>query len=364
MAQSPGLTAVPNAVVRRRRQMPVSGRVEVVVSDIVSPTDVVARADMPGPVQPLNIAASLGIPREQVGKAVRVAEGQRVRAGQVVAEISLMLGMLRPKVRAPFDGVVESISSVSGQMMLREVPEPIELRAFIGGRVVSVEEGIGVEIEGAVSLIQGIFGIGSEAFGVLELLDAGAGVTGGGASLEGVAGKILLVPGTVGARFVSAAREAGARGVIAASAHGDDLTRLAGKEINLAATGDEDVGLTLILTEGFGELGMSLRVLSILEALRGTDISVCGVTQVRAGVVRPEIVGKALEGFEAARGAGAFGEGSEVRIVRGRWFGLSGRVRGIPAHPAVIGSGSRALVYEVELEGGEKIVVPRANVEP
>ena len=42
---------------------------------------------------------------------------------------------------------------------------------------------------------------------------------------------------------------------------------------------------------------------------------------------------------------------------------MIGEVAGLPSEPTVLGSGSKARVLEVTLESGERVIVPRANVE-
>ncbi len=352
-------------MLNRCRRMPVEGEVLCRVGDTVEPMDLVARASRPGPVHPVNIAAILGVPRTSVTSLATVSEGDQVKKGDVLARGSMLFGMLKPVARAPFGGVIESISAVSGQMMLRSVPSPLELRAYLGGKIVAVEQGLGVDIEGASSLVQGIFGIGSETYGELSVVGSDAGDSSAGAAIGNEhQGRILVLDGRVDAETILRAREVGAAGLIAASAHGADLVRISGTELNLAATGDENIGLTLVLLEGFGDLAMSRRAYEILKALEGSRVSVNGATQVRAGVVRPEVLGRALDPTEQRDSRSAMvEEGTLVRVVRGTRFGQQGTVVAIPSRPVVVGSGSTALVYEVKLGDGSRVVVPRANVE-
>ena len=57
----------------------------------------------------------------------------------------------------------------------------------------------------------------------------------------------------------------------------------------VAITGSERIGLTVVITEGFGEIAMSERTFRILQQREGRQASV-NATQIRAGVMRPEIV--------------------------------------------------------------------------
>ena len=58
----------------------------------------------------------------------------------------------------------------------------------------------------------------------------------------------------------------------------------------MAITGSEQLGLTVVVTEGFGRMTIASRTFALLEKFRGRRVSVNGATQIRAGVMRPEIV--------------------------------------------------------------------------
>ena len=55
--------------------------------------------------------------------------------------------------------------------------------------------------------------------------------------------------------------------------------------------------------------------------------------------------------------------GATVRIIRDPYFGLIGKVASLPSELRVLDSGSKARVLEVAVDSGERLVVPRANVE-
>jgi hypothetical protein len=170
------------------------------------------------------------------------------------------------------------------------------------------------------------------------------------------------------ATAIARAKAVGAAAVVSGGIDDADLRDFLGHDLGVAITGSERCGLTLIITEGFGEIAMARRTFELLAGHQGREACVNGATQIRAGVMRPEIV-VPLDG--AARwSAGASGEadgelciGAPVRIIRDPHFGLIGKVAALPEKPAMLDSGSRARVLEVSLEKGGTVTVPRANVE-
>jgi hypothetical protein len=55
--------------------------------------------------------------------------------------------------------------------------------------------------------------------------------------------------------------------------------------------------------------------------------------------------------------------GRPVRVIRDPYFGIIGAISGLPHEPTVLDSGSKARVLEVKFESGQRVMIPRANVE-
>ena len=93
-----------------------------------------------------------------------------------------------------------------------------------------------------------------------------------------------------------------------------------------------------------------------------------GATQIRAGVIRPEVVipsagdvhlKEKAEEFESV----GLTEGYPVRVIREPHFGRLGKVSALPPALQKLESESSARVLEVEFQDGTKVIIPRANVE-
>jgi hypothetical protein len=168
-----------------------------------------------------------------------------------------------------------------------------------------------------------------------------------------------------------AIRKAVAVGVSALVSGGiddQDLREVLGYDLGVAVTGSEKIGLTLIVTEGFGDIAMAERTFRLFASRAGATAAVSGATQIRAGVMRPEIVIP----IENAGQDAAIDEtqinttlepGATVRMIRDPYFGQIGKVAALPPELRVLDSGSKARVLEVAVDSGERIIVPRANVE-
>lgn len=368
-AYTPGLRITDRALVRKQRLLPIEGEVLVDVGREVKAEDVVARAFLPGKVQNINIVHLLGVEPGEARKYMTKGEGEEVEAGEILAETRPLLKWFRRQVASPVGGTIESISDVTGQVLLREPSEPLELKAYIDGRVVDVTPGQGVAIETAAALVQGIFGIGGEATGELSVaVDGPDEVLTADHIASDHIGKIVVGGSLVEASAFERAREMGVRGIVAGGIRDIDLRELLGYELGVAITGTEEVGFVLMVTEGFGNIAMAERTFELLKRYEGRKASISGATQIRAGVIRPEVVVPRAELApedvdEERTDARGVEVGDMVRLIRAPFFGRIGRVIGLPPELRQIPTESVTRVLEVELVGGERVVVPRANVE-
>lgn len=374
-AYTPGLTVSGRIRHRVRRLLPLQGEVRVGVGDHVEAREVVAETFMPGDVFPLNLANILSMPPKDVLECVLKKEGDRVEEGEVLARTKGLFGMFRSEYESKVSGTIETISGITGQMIVRGVALPVQVLAYLSGEVTEVIEGGGCVIESEVAFIQGIFGIGGEAYGTIRMAcsDCDEELTADliGADMKGC---IVVGGGRMHDTAIERACEVGASAVISGGLDDQDLRDFLGYDLGVAITGSEHKGLSLIITEGFGDIAMADRTFELLRSHEGDFASVNGATQIRAGVMRPEILipleaqkddAKASmeDGGASLRVTGILDVGRMVRIIRDPYFGLIGEVSALPSEAYVLDSGSKARILEVKMKDGESVIIPRANVE-
>jgi hypothetical protein len=367
-AFAPGLTVSSHHLVRRRRELPLAGEILVNKGDMVSREQIIARAYLEGEVRLVRVAEMLGVAPQELGGVLRVSVGSQVNEGDLLAEVRGMWGFFRSTVTAPISGVVEFVTESTGHVGIRAAPRKLDLSAYLEGRVVEVEGQRAVVIESEASFVQGIFGVGGERIGVVRVLDVEPTTVVSASHVPAAApGEILIGGHSPTLEAILKARDAGAVGFVTGSIDDHALREYVGRDIGVAVTGDENVSMTLIVTEGFGPLPMGQRVWETLRAMNGARASLNGATQVRAGAVRPEIVSVALAERDApvrtSAGMAGLEIGSRVRLIRVPFFGLSGTVEELPHDPQKIETGASSRVLRARLDDGRSITVPRANVE-
>ncbi|UVT20469.1 MAG: hypothetical protein H8K03_00635 [Nitrospira sp.] len=364
---TPGLTVTDRTVIHRRRMLPLPGTVLVNVGDRVRSDQIVAKAELPGKVFPVNLANQLSIAPGEIKDYLIKKEGDAVEKDEILAENKPLIKWFKTEIRSPVAGTVESVSTITGQVLLREPPRVLQLLAYVDGIISETVPQQSVVVEATCGLVQGIFGIGGETFGDIVL-----GVKAPDEPLSpehfnaSMKGKVVVGGSFLSAEAMKQAKAVGVAGLVVGGIHDEDLRALLGYDLGVAITGTEQVGFTLILTEGFGTIPMAAKTFKLLSAHVGRKASISGATQIRAGVIRPEIIIPQVEdkvGMEVIARRDGIRLGDPVRIIRDPLFGRIGEVSALPSDLTKIPTESEVRVLEVKFADGTRVVIPRTNIE-
>ena len=366
-AYTPGLRVTERTRILKERRLPLKGKVVVTKDTEVAAEDVVAMTELPGNVQPVKAASILGVHQQDLREFMLKKEGEDVEKDEIIATSRSFFGLFKSHCRSPVTGKVESISDVTGQVILREPPIPVQVDAYIDGvvREVMPDEGVVVEAEG--SFLQGIFGVGGETVGEIVVVTKGPEEE---LTAEHIkpehANKVVIGGSLIRIPALQRAVEVGVRAVVVGGLDDADLRALLGYDLGVAITGTETIGCTVVVTEGFGKMAMAHRSYDLLGARAGMKASVNGATQIRAGVMRPEIV-IPLKHAEFAEKKEEESQGlqigSPIRVIRVPRFGALGVVTELPPELQMMESEAKVRVLKVKFESGEEFTLPRANVE-
>ncbi len=374
-AYTPGLKVTRSTIVRKVRKLPLKGDVLVQKGQKVQPHDIVCKTMLPGEPITMNLAqtfnydVSMAEEIEMLKDLLVVKIGQEVQKGDLVAKKPGLFGIefFSTKVESPITGVIDNLSEITGQLTIRKPPVPIQIEGYIPGEVVELIPEEGVIIEAHASLIQGIFGVGGEAFGeIMVVADSPDQVLNADMITPACKDKIIVGGSLVTAEAMRKAGTVGATGIVVGGIIDVDLIEYLGYDIGVAITGTEDIPITLILTEGFGEIRMATKTFNMLKDLNGQMASINGATQIRAGVMRPEIIvanDNAYIDSISSVAEGGMTKGTLIRIIRAPYFGQIATVDSLPPELQKVESETKVRVLFAKLQDGSIVRVPRANVE-
>jgi len=267
--------------------------------------------------------------------------------GQVIAQ------RRRRKLLAPISGRL--IDVAGGRIILQGYPQTIELEAGLNGTVVDVYPGRGVTIETAGGVLQGVWGNGKRAIGVLRVEPTTGIEMIRTDSLDmQYRGGIIITRKPLRAATLDVIETQSLLGVIAPSMEPDLLDYA----LSLDAA--------IMLTEGFGSMRMSTSNFQFLDDYDGRQALLDAHTPLGTDMRRPEVIitvpmsgerpGPPLVSLSLQ-------PGTQVRLTQGRMAGSLGRVVSLPKLPVVIDNGLRVPCAEVALVAGNRVMVPLANLE-
>lgn len=149
--------------IKRERVLPVPGHVLVRRMQKVAPTDVIVVAPMTPRFILLDIAQGLNVTPARADELLQRQSGDELVKGDVIAG---PVGIFKRVIRAPDPGIIK----IAGEgKVLYEISSPDhELQAGMDGTVTNIipERGAIIETKGA--LIQGVWGNGRIAYGVVQ----------------------------------------------------------------------------------------------------------------------------------------------------------------------------------------------------
>jgi hypothetical protein len=239
-------------------------------------------------------------------------------------------------------------------VLLETAGEPVALRAFLPGTVANVLPRLGVLIESVGAWVQGTWGLGEEAFGVLKVLAEQPDEPLRARAIDVASHGAVLVGGsTMDRDALQQAQELQVRGVVIGSMD-PLLVEMAG-----------EMPFPIVATEGFGEAPMASSIFQLLRTNDGREAAISGRLQSRWGAVRPEVIIPLPAGSAPPPPppGSPVDAGAEVRVVRGPLQGKVGTVRHLPPQPGVLETGQRVQGAIVAFEDVDEQFVPFFNAE-
>ena len=329
------------------RVYPGKGKPAVKEGQSVSAEDVIAHCEVSAGQRLIKIAHALGVPGKDVVWYLTRKIGERIYQGEVVARKKSLLGLKKTEVKSPVDGLITDIDS-RGDLILKFLPTPVRLVAGARGKVVKLEEHK-IAIETLATKFSGFVAVGKEREGMISVI-SGAKDFILPATIRGdCTGKILVGGALLDRSALEKAITLGVRGIITGGMHHRDFEAL----------GSGDVGVDLMITEGFGICPMGKEAWEFFKKNEGKNAFIFGKEN---KLILPDSSG--TEGRAASEEATwrVLQVGDKVRFFREENSDLSGVVKALPGEQ-ILNSGVLAQVAQVTFGSGEEMTIPAANLE-
>ncbi len=335
--------------IQRTRLLPSIGEVFVRVGQDVNPVQVIAQALPVGGYYILRASDILGVSSGEIQKFLLVEPGATLRKGMPIARKPGRFGRASI-INCPINGVLAEIRN--GTLIMQKAQEPLDLRAMMQGRVVSVIAGRGAVLETRGAIVQAKWDSGKDGFGKLNTAVKSAKEPLNADKISGDArGTVLIVGWISSPDDLYRLDNSGVRGIIAGSMPA---------KICLAAS---SFPFPIFLTDGVGEQAMTEPIFQILHRAEGKNASLLtsrsGARGNRSEIIIPSTGSRA----ESPNTLNPLEIGDLVRVLRWNGGNLVGRVSKIDMRPKFSPAGLHLPGAEIEFSSGETVFIPYTNLD-
>lgn len=371
----------PGEVTVITRTISGKSKIHVQVGQEVTPEEIIGEGFVSGGFRVINLASMLGVAPPEVKKYLQRHIGQKIFQGELLAFKPSQVFSARKIVISPSDLVLESLDEKNGTLMTSFLPKKNDYPAAVYGIVDGIDPKRGrVFIKTEVTKVFGLVGSGRLREGPLRILGQRGDLLRGFGLNKQFEGDILVTGGLVFKDGISAAISLGVGGIISGGINAKDYEGLSGGHLDPKHKIGTDVGISVVVTEGFGSIPMGDDVFQILKQFENKFVIIDGN---RAKLILPSCNESCMirirKTAKPATGAsaGSYQElveplpelravelvlGQKVRIISEPWMGVQGKIISLDQSPSLLPSGIRTYLITVETRN-KKIKVPYTNVE-
>ncbi|OQX51061.1 hypothetical protein B5M47_02080 [candidate division CPR3 bacterium 4484_211] len=243
------------------RFLPVKGRILVKRRDLVKPETVIGVCQPAPGFRTYNLAHMLGVAPDRAADCLLRPVGSQVYRGSVIARRKSLLGLKTLEFTSPIDGVLYHYSKETGLLTLQYASHQMKLIAGVEGVVEKVMPGRWVQIKALVSKVQGVIAAGNDREGIIKIISNPDIAISPQAVTGSCQGKILAGGALLSKEVIYKCLAVKVKGVICGGMHWRDFNEI----VTPARGRSEDVGLTVLLTEGFGYQPMNRTIFDLLS---------------------------------------------------------------------------------------------------
>lgn len=359
-----------NRVTHVKRSLVGEGKLTVRVGEEVHPQDILGRSFLSAGFSAVNIAKMLNVLPSEGGRYIQRPTGKVIYRGELLA---LKKGIFGQKiVRAPTDGLIEAYDVKTGELRLQFLSKEIPLTAGIIGIVDNVSYVTNeVTIKTMATEVFGILGSGKERGGILNILGAAGDLVNPFQIRMDMHQHIILAGSLVESDILRKATGFGLSGIICGGVNVSDYRAIMGSVDPTKRIGT-DVGISLVITEGFGLIPMGSDIFSLMRPYDGKFIFINGNTNqvllptlATDSILTLRKISLPIEKIHNIAPEIVLGEiniGDRVRLIWPPFMGVQGKVISIDETPTLLESGISTILLTIET-AKQKLKIPYTNIE-
>lgn len=361
-------------IVRIHRYLNGKGKINVQVNQEVTPSDIIGTAEQSSGFRIISLAQALSVSPTEVEKYLKRNIGQKIYKGELLAyKKSWLTG--KKIVISPADSFLDFLNPKSGELRLTFLPKKADLPAGVYGIVEMVDQQKGkVVIRTQASIVHGILGSGKMRDGILRVVTKRDGLLGKNVISPDLKGQILVGGSLVFKDSLATAISAGVSGLITGGINAQDYKAIAGGRLVFPKKLENDIGISVLVTEGFGSIAIAEEIDEILQEFDDKFVAIDGNA---AALYLPSFESSSLKmvrktqlpplqtdfnNDKEVNGSAELTIGQTVRIVGNTYLGNTGKIVAVDQQETLLPAGIRTYLALIETKH-KKIKVPVANLE-
>ena len=356
-----------------KRQLPGKGKIKISAGWEVTPSDILGESETTAGFRSINLAKELECDSSEVKKYLKVAIGKAIYRGELLAEKPGGFFGKNKQFLAPDDGIVEFYDEKRGELRLRFLPQKKNFPSGVFGIVEEVDNSKGeVWIKAQATEITGLLGSGRAREGTLTIVGGRGDLTNESRINSNHRDHILVCGGIVYINALEKAILLKLRGLISGGMNVDEFKSISSKRIKREKRIGSDVGVSIMICEGFGSIPIGWDIFDILVKYNNHFAVLDGN---RAKLLLPSLSADSILALRkiyipksVIRDRGEEDEveqlqiGLQIRVISQPYMGEQGKIVGLDRTPTLLPSGIST--YLVTIEGrSRKLRVPYTNLE-
>lgn len=365
-----------DVVVRIHRSLKGQGTILCLKDQIVTPSDIIGTALLSSGFRTLNLSQALSVAPQEVEKYLKRPLNQKIYKDELLAYKSGGFFGGKKIVTAPTDGVLDFLNPQTGELRLIFLPKKHDLPAGVYGIVDALDHQKGlIIIRTQASIVYGMFGSGRVRDGILHLISKRDELV-GKSSISAALNEQILVGGSLIFKdAISAAISAGVSGIIVGGINAKDYKGMAGGRLLFPKKLDNDIGISMVVCEGFGSIPIGWDIVETLKEFDGRFVAIDGN---RAVIYLPSFSSSSLSKIKNTHlppiqeGLTDYTAqpnqltdlkvGLQVRVKGNSYLGEQGQIVALDKGETLLASGIKTVMVTIETKH-RKIQVPLANIE-
>lgn len=347
-------------------------KINVSVKQELQPEDVLGEGQTTTGYRVIHLAKELRTDPKTAYACLRRKIGQNIYRGELIAQYRSMLGLSSKIYISKVDGTLEDYSQKTGDIRIKLIPKNTQVMSGVFGIVEKIDTTSGIiTVKTVASIIYGVLGVGREREGIIQVLGGSDDLISSRQIPHEMRGKILVGGGLIFTEALEEARNAGASGIVTGGINAGDYKKMVGDKWNISSKQWTDVGLSLLVTEGFGDCPVGCDIMTLLKEhnnkfaiMDGHNGRLILPSQDRNCMMYLRRVSLPLEGAleDLVQQIVELTVGHDVRIITAPYLGVQGKVIAIDQAATRLGSGIAVRLITVDTKS-MKLRMPYSNVE-